>query len=248
MSLSTTKPSTTFPALGDRVQHEQYGAGTVTLLDVYHTVIDFDGHGLRRFVTQRVVVERTDDPGPTASERRRPEVRARSVAIRSSRPPGFISAATFGSSDPSGRVIGSETACHMNETDSCSSIGFSTVIRWRSFPGCIPPRDSFLLDRLERLPHQRRQYTPRFCARAAGLRRLHTPRPVRQKCSTFSAILFGVSGASLLMLRFSYQSATCIRIPNSTAGSREPRERRAMPASPPRAEPRAQVSSPACDW
>ena len=42
----------------------------MTLLDVYHTVIDFDGHGLRRFVTNRVVVERTDDPGPTPSERR----------------------------------------------------------------------------------------------------------------------------------------------------------------------------------
>ena len=70
MSPPTPKPSAVFPSLGDRVQHEQYGAGTVTLLDVYHTVIDFDGHGLRRFVTNRVVVERTDDPGPTASEKR----------------------------------------------------------------------------------------------------------------------------------------------------------------------------------
>jgi hypothetical protein len=69
-SLSKPKASTSFPATGDRVQHEQYGVGTVTMLDVYHTVIDFDGHGLRRFVTNRVVVERTDDPGPTASERR----------------------------------------------------------------------------------------------------------------------------------------------------------------------------------
>jgi len=70
MSLSKPKPALSFPALGDRVQHEQYGAGTVTLLDVYHTVVDFDGHGLRRFVTNRIVVERTDDPGPTPSERR----------------------------------------------------------------------------------------------------------------------------------------------------------------------------------
>jgi hypothetical protein len=69
--MSTSKPKViTFPAVGDRVQHEQYGVGSVTLLDVYHTVIDFDGHGLRRFVTNRVVVERTDDPGPTPSERR----------------------------------------------------------------------------------------------------------------------------------------------------------------------------------
>lgn len=70
MSTSKPKPQASFPAVGDRVQHEQYGVGSVTLLDIYHTVIDFDGHGLRRFVTDRVVVERTDDPGPTPSERR----------------------------------------------------------------------------------------------------------------------------------------------------------------------------------
>src|SRR3954469_5673967 len=70
MSLSKPKSPLSFPALGDRVQHEQDGAGTVTLLDVYHTVVDFDGHGIRRFVTNRIVVERTDDPGPTPSERR----------------------------------------------------------------------------------------------------------------------------------------------------------------------------------
>jgi hypothetical protein len=70
MSTSKTKAPASFPAVGDRVQQEQYGAGTVTLLDVYHTVIDFDGHGIRRFVTNRVVVERTEDPGPTPSERR----------------------------------------------------------------------------------------------------------------------------------------------------------------------------------
>jgi hypothetical protein len=69
-STSKPKPPASFPAVGDRVQHEQYGVGTVTLLDVYHTVIDFDAHSLRRFVTNRVVLERTDDPGPTASEKR----------------------------------------------------------------------------------------------------------------------------------------------------------------------------------
>ena len=59
-----------FPAKGDRVAHEQYGDGTITELDVYHTVIEFDAHGSRRFVTSRVVLERTSTPGPSASERR----------------------------------------------------------------------------------------------------------------------------------------------------------------------------------
>ncbi|MEO5820973.1 MAG: hypothetical protein ABIT71_10730 [Vicinamibacteraceae bacterium] len=70
MSLSKPKSPASFPSVGDRVQHHQYGVGSVTMLDVYHTVIDFDGHGIRRFVTNKIVVERTDDPGPTASERR----------------------------------------------------------------------------------------------------------------------------------------------------------------------------------
>ena len=59
-----------FPSKGDRVAHGDYGPGTITDLDIYHTVIDFDAHGSRRFVTSRVVLERTSDPGPTAAERR----------------------------------------------------------------------------------------------------------------------------------------------------------------------------------
>lgn len=68
--MSTQSKHASFPSKGDRVSHGQYGVGTVTDLDVYHTVIDFDAHGPRRFVTHRVVVERTVDPGPTASQRR----------------------------------------------------------------------------------------------------------------------------------------------------------------------------------
>jgi hypothetical protein len=45
--------------------------------DIYHTVIDFDAHGLRRFVTNRVVLERTTNPGPTAEARRAIEARRR---------------------------------------------------------------------------------------------------------------------------------------------------------------------------
>ena len=58
------------PAIGDRVMQAQYGPGTVTAIDVYHTVIDFDGHGARRFITNRVVLEATSEPGPSASERK----------------------------------------------------------------------------------------------------------------------------------------------------------------------------------
>ena len=65
-----TPSKTAFPGKGDRVSHEQYGTGTITDRNVYHTVIDFDAYGSRRFVTDRVVLERTTVPSPLGSERR----------------------------------------------------------------------------------------------------------------------------------------------------------------------------------
>jgi hypothetical protein len=51
-------------AKGDRVTQANYGPGTVTDANVRHTVIDFDQHGLRTFVTSLVVLEPTDEPAP----------------------------------------------------------------------------------------------------------------------------------------------------------------------------------------
>jgi hypothetical protein len=49
---------------GDRVTQPNYGPGTVTEANTYHTVIEFDQHGVRTFVTDRVVLEPTDEPAP----------------------------------------------------------------------------------------------------------------------------------------------------------------------------------------
>ncbi len=49
---------------GDRVQHAQYGAGTLTDVNPYHTVIDFDEHGIRKFVTNLVALEPTEIAAP----------------------------------------------------------------------------------------------------------------------------------------------------------------------------------------
>lgn len=79
-----------FPSKGDRVAHSQYGAGTITDMDVHHTVIDFDGFGTRRFVTSRVVLEKTTDPGPTAAERKAVaavRTKAARAAKRAAEPP-----------------------------------------------------------------------------------------------------------------------------------------------------------------
>jgi hypothetical protein len=68
--MAAPSKSAAFPGKGDRVSHEQYGTGTITDRNVFHTVIDFDAYGSRRFVTDRVVLERTTVPSPLGSERR----------------------------------------------------------------------------------------------------------------------------------------------------------------------------------
>jgi hypothetical protein len=49
---------------GDRVAHAQYGHGTVSSANEYHTVIDFDLHGKRTFVSPRVVLTDSMVPAP----------------------------------------------------------------------------------------------------------------------------------------------------------------------------------------
>ena len=51
-------------APGDRVTHAQYGDGTLVSMNEYHTVIDFDGHGKRTFVTPRVVLDQATTAAP----------------------------------------------------------------------------------------------------------------------------------------------------------------------------------------
>jgi hypothetical protein len=55
-------------AKGDRVSQPTYGAGTVAAADSLHTVIDFDDHGLRTFVTNLVHLEKTSSPAPVRAK------------------------------------------------------------------------------------------------------------------------------------------------------------------------------------
>ena len=63
-------------AIGDRVLQPQYGTGTIRLVDEYHTVIDFDEHGIRRFSTSMVKLERssTVEPGKPPKRTRKKAV------------------------------------------------------------------------------------------------------------------------------------------------------------------------------
>lgn len=58
-------------SIGDRVSQRTYGDGTITAANEYHTVIDFDEHGLRTFVTRMVQLERSDTVAPERPKRAR---------------------------------------------------------------------------------------------------------------------------------------------------------------------------------
>jgi hypothetical protein len=56
---------------GDRVSQAQYGHGTVTRADEYHTSIDFDDHGLRTFSSTRSHLERSETTAPVKPSKKR---------------------------------------------------------------------------------------------------------------------------------------------------------------------------------
>lgn len=58
-------------SVGDRVSQSQYGTGTVTSVDERHTIISFDEHGMRTFVTSIVKLEASDTEKPVKAKRAR---------------------------------------------------------------------------------------------------------------------------------------------------------------------------------
>ena len=58
-------------AAGARVAHVEYGDGTVIRADEYHTVIDFDAHGMRTFSSPRVVLVPSNTAAPPKPTRRK---------------------------------------------------------------------------------------------------------------------------------------------------------------------------------
>ena len=57
--------------IGDRVAQSTYGTGTVTLVNEYHTIVNFDEHGSRTFVTRMVALEPSQTIAPVRPKRAR---------------------------------------------------------------------------------------------------------------------------------------------------------------------------------
>jgi hypothetical protein len=69
-------------AVGDRVSQSQYGAGTVTAVDERHTIIVFDEHGTRTFITAIVRLEASDTEKPVKAKRTRKTAASKTAASK----------------------------------------------------------------------------------------------------------------------------------------------------------------------
>ena len=72
-------------AKGSRVTQSTYGPGTVTSSDERYTVIEFDQHGRRVFMTDMVALAKTDEPAPTKpAKEKRKKAAAKATATKTS--------------------------------------------------------------------------------------------------------------------------------------------------------------------
>ena len=51
-------------SVSQRVQHEKYGLGVIAEADAEYTIIEFDEHGRKKFLTRLVSLQSSDEPPP----------------------------------------------------------------------------------------------------------------------------------------------------------------------------------------
>jgi hypothetical protein len=63
-------------SVSQRVHHDKYGLGVVSATDSEYTVIEFDEHGKKKFVTRLVSLQVSEEPPP---RKRRSRAKAKPV-------------------------------------------------------------------------------------------------------------------------------------------------------------------------
>ena len=58
-------------SMSQRVLHEKYGLGVISELDQDYTVVEFDAHGPKKFITKLVSLAASDEPKPKRRRRAR---------------------------------------------------------------------------------------------------------------------------------------------------------------------------------
>jgi hypothetical protein len=76
---------------GKYIKHFQYGLGVITQTDADRTSIDFDIHGMKKFVTSLMVVEPAEGTPP---KRKRASRRKKAVATTPAKPAVVAAAAS----------------------------------------------------------------------------------------------------------------------------------------------------------
>jgi hypothetical protein len=76
---------------GQYIKHFQYGLGVITETDADRTSIDFDVHGMKKFVTSLMVVEPAEGTPP---KRKRASRRKKAVATTPAKPAVVAAAAS----------------------------------------------------------------------------------------------------------------------------------------------------------
>ena len=64
------------------IKHSQYGCGVVTQSDADRTTIDFDTHGIKKFVTSMMAVELAEGTPPKRSGSRRSKKAAAAASTK----------------------------------------------------------------------------------------------------------------------------------------------------------------------
>ncbi len=67
-------------SVNERIQHEDYGPGTITEINTLHTTIEFDQGGKRKFMSSMVRLERSDVAAPERQSKRAPAKSASKTA------------------------------------------------------------------------------------------------------------------------------------------------------------------------
>ena len=78
---------------GQYIKHFQYGLGVITATDADRTSIDFDIHGMKKFVTSLMVVEPAEGTPP---KRKRASRRKKAVAPTTLAKPAAVAVAASG--------------------------------------------------------------------------------------------------------------------------------------------------------
>jgi hypothetical protein len=67
-------------AKGNRVSHADYGNGTITSSEEKYTVIEFDHHGRKVFLTDMVQLTKSDEPAPDKPKEKRRKAAPKAAA------------------------------------------------------------------------------------------------------------------------------------------------------------------------